>query len=189
MRNKHIPGGAHVTARTTARRPAMAIFLAVAMAPFLFAVSLADARAQDVTVGAVTISDAWSPPLPPVAESGVAYLKLSNHEMKADRLVSASAPVSERVEFHTSVKSGSMMMMEKMQAIGLPAHGNEALVPGGMHLVLIKLKAPLQKDTRFPLTLTFEHAGTVTVDVAVRSPARANGAPAMDHHKHDKHSK
>ena len=127
------------------------------------------------------ISDPWSPPLPPVSENGVAYLSLSNHEMKADRLVAASTPVADRVEFHTSVKSGSMMMMEKMQAVELPAHGNVALEPGGRHIMLIGMKSPLKKDTSFPLTLTFEHAGTVTVDVIVRPPAGATTAPAMNH--------
>jgi copper(I)-binding protein len=187
MRSDHIPAGAHVTVSTLTTR--FTIAMAIAMAPFLFAISLPLAHAQEFSVGPVTISDAWSPPLPPVSENGVAYLKLSNHEMKADRLVTASTPVANRVEFHTSVKSGKMMMMEKMPAVELPAHGNVALSPGGMHLMLIQLKAPLQKDTHFPLTLTFEHAGTVTVDVLVRSPAGAKGTPAMEHHKPGMHSK
>ena len=159
----------------------LAAILAIAFAPALFSVLLPQAHAQDFSVGPVMISDPWSPPLPPVAENGVVYLSLSNHEMKADRLVGASTPVADRVEFHTSVKHGSMMMMEKMQAVELPPHGNVALEPGGMHVMLIGMKNPLKKDTSFPLTLIFEHAGTVSVDVIVRSPAGASGAPAMNH--------
>lgn len=177
MRSKHIFAKDQATV--------LATVLATVMAPVLFLILLPHAHAHDFSVGPVMVSNPWSPPLPPISENGVAYLNLSNHEMKADRLVAASTPVADRVEFHTSVKSGSMMMMEKMQAVELPAHGNVALEPGGMHVMLIDMKNPLKKNTSFPLTLTFEHAGTVTVDVTVRLPAGAASAPAMNHNMSD----
>ncbi len=48
------------------------------------------------------------------------------------------------------------------------------LRPGGLHVMLIDLTAPLQPGQTIPLTLRFEKAGEVTVQVAVR-PAGASG--------------
>lgn len=150
------------------------------------------AQAQDISVGAITVSNSWSPALPPVVANGAAYFHLSNHEMKADHLISASTPLAERVEFHTSAKKGSMMVMEQMHTVEVPAHGNVAFQPGGMHLMLLGLQHPLVKGTNFPLTLIFKQAGPVTIKVRVRSPDGAANAPAMvpgmtPTMKHDKH--
>jgi copper(I)-binding protein len=51
--------------------------------------------------------------------------------------------------------------------IGIPAHGSAKLEPAGLHVMLIDLAEPLKPDTVFPLTLKFEKAGEITVDVSV----------------------
>jgi len=40
-------------------------------------------------------------------------------------------------------------------------------VTGGMHLMLEGLSQPLRQGQSFPLTLKFQHAGDITVQVAV----------------------
>jgi periplasmic copper chaperone A len=47
--------------------------------------------------------------------------------------------------------------------------------PGGLHVMLLDLKAPLKEGEHFPVTLTFEKAGQVTISVAVRRSAPAAG--------------
>ena len=50
--------------------------------------------------------------------------------------------------------------------------------PDGHHLMLLDLKAPLKDGDRFPVTLTFEKAGTHTVQVWVQTPRNAGAEHA-----------
>jgi copper(I)-binding protein len=70
--------------------------------------------------------------------------------------------------------------MRQVAAVEIPARGEARLAPGGLHIMLIGLSEPLREDAGFPLTLVFERAGEVTVEVAVeRSPP---AAAAVDPH-------
>ena len=61
----------------------------------------------------------------------------------------------------------------------MPAHGKATLAPGGYHVMLMGLKAPLKEGQSFPLTLTFEHAGKVEVEVMVESMTGQGGGHSM----------
>jgi copper(I)-binding protein len=74
---------------------------------------------------------------------------------------------------HTTIKEGDVMRMRQVQSIDVPAGGSTELRPGGLHVMLIGLAQPLVQGTKIPLTLSFERAGTVTVEVMVE----AAGAP------------
>src|SRR3546814_9738821 len=82
-------------------------------------------------------------------------------------LVATEGEVAERVELHTHTMDGNVMQMRRVEFVEIPAQGEAALQPGGIHIMLIGLKQPLREGERFPLTLTFEKAGAVTVEVAV----------------------
>jgi len=59
-----------------------------------------------------------------------------------------------------------MRPVEKIQvAPGEPT----VLKPGGLHVMLIGLEAPLKEGESFPLTLTFQQAGKTEVTVSVES--------------------
>ena len=90
----------------------------------------------------------------------------------ADRLVSASTPAAGRAELHSMIHDGDIMRMREMDAIAVPANGAVTLAPGGQHIMLIGLTRPLAVGERVPLTLVFERAGAVTVELAVQ-PAGA----------------
>ncbi len=95
----------------------------------------------------------------------------------ADRLLSASTPAAGRTELHTMIRDGDIMRMRALDAIAVPAGGAVTLAPGGLHIMLIGLTRPLAVGEQVPITLVFERAGTVTVDLAVqpagaRTPAR-----------------
>jgi copper(I)-binding protein len=96
--------------------------------------------------------------------------------------VSASAPVANKVELHTHIKDGPVMKMREVASIEVGPHAKVALKPGGLHIMMIGLKKPLEKGSHFPLTLTFEKAGKMTVEVTVE----AAGAMGMggDHGAH-----
>ena len=90
----------------------------------------------------------------------------------ADRLLSASTPAAGRTEMHTMLRDGDVMRMRELPEIAVPAGGAVTLAPGGLHLMLIGLTRPLEVGEQVPITLVFERAGAVTVNLAVQ-PAGA----------------
>ena len=151
----------------TLPRLALAGVLCIASAPAL---------AEHITV---RVTAAWSRATPPTAEVGAAYFNLSAHGHGTDRLVGAWAPVAKKAELHTHVMQGNLMKMRKMVAVEVHPEAPVQFAPGGNHVMLMGLKAPLKEGDRFPLTLTFEKAGDVVVEVRVR------GVGAMSAHGHD----
>lgn len=95
---------------------------------------------------------------------------------RADRLVSVTSPLAERIELHRSVMDGAVMKMERMEAVDVPAGGTVRFQPGGLHLMLFGLKPEAAKGV--PLTLRFASGATL----AATARAEAPGGSAHDHH-------
>jgi copper(I)-binding protein len=126
----------------------------------------------------VKVENPWARATPPGAKIGAGYMKISS--AKADRLIGAASPASAKVELHVSQKHGDMVMMREVKGYDIPAGGSFELAPGGAHLMLVDLKAPLKEGAKVPLTLRFEKAGEVKVELVVRP---LSGAPT-EHGKH-----
>jgi len=149
----------------------------------LFAAT-AFAQAQSFNAGAIEIGHPYARSTASGQSTGGGFLTLTNQGDAADRLLSASAEVSERVELHSMKMEGTVMRMRQVDAIDVPAGQRVELKPGGLHIMFIGLKAPLKEGERFPMTLRFEKAGEVKVDVAIEKltvPAAGGG------HGHGKH--
>lgn len=144
------------------------------LAAFLALVPAA-AMAADATVGPLKVEQPWSRATAASAQNGSAYFAVRNTGAQPDRLLSAASTVAARTELHTNIDDNGVMKMRQVPAIEVPAGGEAVLKPGGLHVMLMGLKAPLAEGQKFPLTLTFERAGTVTVDVTVGKPG-AGGA-------------
>lgn len=125
------------------------------------------AWAHGYKAGAIGIGHPYATATVPGQPTGGVYLRLDNRGA-ADRLLSASTTVSSSVQMHMSSMDGDVMRMREVDAIELPANKLVELKPGGSHIMLMGLKAPLKEDDSFPLTLKFEKAGTVVVDVKVQ---------------------
>ncbi|MFV0455021.1 MAG: copper chaperone PCu(A)C [Pseudomonas sp.] len=131
---------------------------------------------------AFEITQVWSRAMPPSAPTGAVYFSLRNPSGQADRLTGAHTPRAERAELHTHVHKGDMMRMEQVEAVEVPADGQVAFEPGGHHVMLFKLSEPLAAGDHFPLTLVFEQAGEVTVEVSVQEqPPQGHGDSHMHH--------
>ena len=63
------------------------------------------------------------------------------------------------------------MGMRPVEFIALPAGTAVELKPGGYHIMLIDLVAPLEVGTTIKVTLMFENAGEITIDVPVLDEA------------------
>lgn len=155
-------------------------------APWLLAVATViafPAFAHDYQVGALKIDHPWSRLTVAGQRAGGAFLTVRNAGSDGDRLVGASSPAAERVEMHTMKLEGDVMRMREVPALDLPAGATVSLQPGGNHLMLMGLKAPLKAGERVPLTLRFEKAGEVKVELAVEAAATAAPTqPAAGHH-------
>jgi len=130
------------------------------------------AHAQEFKHGSLTIAQPHARATVPGQNTGGGYLRLHN-KGPADRLIAASTPVSSTVELHSMTMEGDVMRMRELDAIDVPAGKTVELKPGGLHLMLMGLKAPLKAGDNFALKLRFEKAGEVTVQAKVRA---ANGS-------------
>ena len=136
------------------------------------------AQAQETAAGTLRITAPWSRAMG-AGGSGVGYLTIRNTGSTPDRIVAARSAASRAVELHTHIRDGDVMRMRPVQAIDLPAGQEVRLAPGGLHLMLIQLVAPLRQGERVPVTLVFERAGEVEVQLLVE--AAGARAPAGGH--------
>lgn len=163
--------------------PGFATPLRTGIAGILALGFIGTALAHDYQVGELQVDHPWARATAPQQQNGAAYFTVTNHKSTADRLLEARSPVAERVELHThDVDSEGVMRMRQVQAVDLPAGEAAALRPGGLHVMLIDLEDRLVEGEQFPLTLVFEGAGTVEVEVTVESVTYGVGeAEPMDH--------
>ena len=137
--------------------------------------------AEDHSVGDMGVRLPWARATAPTAMTGAGYMEVTNHGSVTERLLSASAEVSEVVELHTHIRDGEMMRMVEVETIEIPPGETVSLEPGGLHIMFIGLHTPLVAGTEFPLTLEFEQAGSLEVRVSVRG---IDGQPHGHEHGH-----
>lgn len=156
-----------------------------------------DDDATGATSGpAIEVTDAWARTSPMAAAAGAAYMTIVNRGDIGDALVAVSVDesVAARAELHETRAAGAddgagdaagamdtggatsvsgamptapMMEMVPVERIEVPAGGTTTLQPGGLHVMLLEMPAPLEEGSELELTLTFELAGDVVVDAIV----------------------
>jgi copper(I)-binding protein len=162
------------------------------MAPMVASIGLVvAAAAADMTrVGDITIDQPWARASLGNAPNSAAYMILQTTGTAPDRLISGSTPVAKQVELHTHVMEGGVAKMRPVAAIEVAPGQATMLEPGGPHVMLRGLTQKLEAGAAMPLTLMFEHAGEVTLEVPIAGIAAGTGpghdAP-MEHGKHESH--
>ena len=134
---------------------------------------------QPVAAADISVQDPFARASAGMAQAGAAFMTLKNASAVNDQLVAASTPVSATAELHNHIKEGDVVRMRQVPSIEVPAGGSVALQPGGLHVMLLGLKQPLREGETFPLTLTFAHAGAVTVEVPVKSAGEMAPMPGL----------
>jgi len=137
-------------------------------------------KAEDATpLAAVTATDAWCRPSPKGAQAGACYVTLT--ASTDDRLTGGATPRAGELQIHEMTTENGVMKMGRLtEGLPLPAGQATALAPGGNHLMLIGLTAPLVAGETVPLTFQLASAPAITVQAAVRQAAM----PGMDHGGH-----
>ena len=148
----------------------------------LMAAAAACATALPAWAGDVMVDDPYARASTMMSSSGAAFMMIHNHGDSDDRLVGAASPVADKVELHTHIEddNGVMRMIHVEEGFALPADGMIAMQRGGNHVMFMGINEPFEQGDMIPLTLTFEKAGDVAVEVPVdleRKPQHGQ----MDH--------
>ncbi len=130
----------------------------------------------------IKVENPWARASAGAARAGAAYMALVNNGDAADTLINVKSDVSKRTEIHTHMMDGGVMRMRQIEGIEVPAGEPVVLQPGGLHIMFMGLHAPFKEGDAFPLTLVFEHAGEIEVNVSIKGV----GAKDSGHgsHKH-----
>lgn len=145
-----------------------------------------------VLSGQLQVTNVRARPAPLEGGTGAIYLTVINGTTDEEHLVSASSPVAQAVELHETVNdNGVMRMSHQPEGFVIPSGGKLELMPGGKHVMLIGLSAPLAVGDTVELILTFAHAGerifqapVVEIEGMGQMPMDAAGAD----HQHDAHA-
>ena len=115
------------------------------------------------------VSDSYARSTGPLAKAGAAYMKIMNHSKKDDRLISVYSDIAKKTELHTHLKSdnGVMKMLLIDKGIEIGAMKEHALVRGGEHIMFMGLKEPFENGKIIPVTLLFEKAGEINIEIVV----------------------
>jgi len=118
------------------------------------------AEVNQTAIKTIEISRAWSRATPPGAPMGAIYMDLQNHSLEQVGIESVSTDVAELSEVHQSIEVNGVMRMREVAPFLLPKNRTVSLQPGGKHVMLMRLKQPLQIGSVFTLLVT-DSLGTV----------------------------
>ncbi|MDV3123686.1 copper chaperone PCu(A)C [Mycobacterium sp. 21AC1] len=151
-------------------RRAAAVLSAVAIA----LAGCAQGHHEEQMGATVSLSDQWAS----AASGGMTSVfgTFANSGHHDARIVSATSPVAGSVEMHEVVgdATGSKTMRPKEGGFVIPAGASHDLVPGGDHLMLMDLNAPLRPGADVEVTVVFEDGSTLPVTAQVRDFAGGN---------------
>lgn len=100
-------------------------------------------------------------------------MTINNNGAADDALIGATSPACGTVELHESYmnEEGAMAMQPVPGGkITVPAGGSAVLEQGGLHVMCINKLEDFTEGAELELTLQFETAGNMTLDVEVREP-------------------
>lgn len=149
----------------------LSVFFALSAFPVL--------ACETVTVGDMTIEHAWSRATIGADRPGVFYVEITNNGSADDALAGIATPAARMPMLHETVVADGVASMPHAMSIPVLAGQTVKLAPGGYHGMLTGLTEGLKEGGSFPVTLTFQNAGEVMVEVEVLS-MRAEG-PACEH--------
>ncbi|MDI1284612.1 MAG: copper chaperone PCu(A)C [Reyranella sp.] len=136
------------------------------------------ALAHDYKLGSLEISQPWTRATPATAQSAGGFLTITNKGTTPDRLIAARSSVAPKVEVHEMRMDGNVMKMRELEkGLEIAPGATVMLKPGGFHIMFMGLKAPVAKDSLVPVTLVFEKAGSIDIELK----AAAIGAAAPMH--------
>jgi len=110
----------------------------------------------------------YAPRIPePAGDVAALYLVVVDEEGRGDRLLGAQSAIGEAMLHETREQQGLVRMTPARDGLEVPAHGELRLQPGGPHVMWTGLREPLGVGSRVRVTLEFERAGRLALEVPV----------------------
>jgi periplasmic copper chaperone A len=157
-------------------------FARAALAAAFLLVTPAFAHDGVTHLGPINISAAFSRATLPNAPVGGGFLVIENTGDTDDRLVSATSAAAPDVQIHEMGMDGDVMRMRQLpDGLPIPAGETVTLAPGGYHLMFMQITQPFVEGETVPVTLTFEKAGTVDIELPVMGAAADAPAAHGEH--------
>lgn len=152
--------------------------LSLAAAAALSLSSLAAMADEAIKAGNLEITMPWTRATLEGQPAGGGFLTIENKGAEADKLLSASSPLTPMVQVHEMKMDGdTMKMAELTDGLEIPAGAKVELKPGSYHIMFMDLKTGIKEGDAVKVTLKFEKAGEVEVEL----PAQAAGTKEMMH--------
>ena len=117
----------------------------------------------------IKLDNAWARPTIGQAP-GAVYVTIENKGGTADRLTGAFTDHAAMAMVHQNEVVNGVARMRMAGEINIPANDRIEMVPGGTHIMLEGLRAPLRTGDRFDLVLKFKESGDQSVEVKVVEP-------------------
>lgn len=117
----------------------------------------------------IMVHDPYARSSASMSSSGAAFMMIQNETGQADRLIDVKSDVAKRTELHTHAEdaNGVMKMLHVKEGFELPSDGMIAMQRGGKHVMFMGLNQPFEQGDTINVTLVFEKAGEVAVEVPV----------------------
>lgn len=147
------------------------------------AAAAAIALATPLFAEGIKVDDPYARVSASMSTSGAAFMMIHNESGDADRLIDVKSDIAKRTELHTHIEddNGVMQMVHVEEGFDLPADGMIAMQRGGKHVMFMGLNESLAHGDKVNITLVFEKAG----DVAVEIPVDLERKPMQGQMKHD----
>lgn len=142
-------------------------FLFIILATMMIALSACQG-AQTSTQ--LTVKDAWARSALQGNPTAI-YFVINNPTDEEDVLLTASTDASMMTELHmSSMDASGVMKMTPQENVPVPAKSEVIFKQGGLHVMLMNIKKDLKPGDTVKLTLNFEKAGQIVLDVPVKTP-------------------
>lgn len=152
--------------------------LATTAPAFAQATAPAPAAATDAAAkAAIDVSQAWTRATPGRSTTAAIYLRIVNASKDADALNGVESENAAHATVHTTTTTNGVARMDAMRSLPIAQASTVTLVPGGAHIMLEGLKAPLKQGESFIITLVFAKAGKISATVQVLAPGAMGPAP------------
>ncbi len=147
------------------KRKILAVLVALGGLIWVSAPALAQ---QNIVIGELELSGAFTRATPPRAKTGGGFLSITNSGKTDDRLIFVTSPAAAVVELHVmSMENEVMVMGSRPEGFVIPAGETVELAPGGKHIMFMQIAEPFKMGTMVPVTLVFERAGSVDLMLPV----------------------
>jgi len=146
---------------------------------------ISDIGAKNYTYKQVNASDPWARATSKLAKTGAVYIKnIHNKGKNAVKITGFSANIAKKVQLHNTVVKNEVAKMQHIEFLEIGPNKSVQFNPGGLHIMLMGLKRPLEKNSHFPLIIKFEKLGNLEIMVNIKNIGWSQKKPSNYKHVH-----